>query len=266
MAISDAAAFDGLAAGYDADFSHSALGGLLRQAVWRRLEAAFDAGDRVLELGCGTGEDALHLARRGVRVLATDASPAMLAITRRKADEAGLAERVATRRLAIEELGAAAWVETELGPPFDGAWSSFGALNCVADLPAAGRALAGLLRPGAPLLVSVMGPLVPWEWAWYLGRLEPGRAFRRLAPGGVRWRGLTVRYPSIRALDRALAPAFRRRRVSALGALLPPTYAEGWAARHPRLIARLARWERRLEGFPPLPWLADHYLLELERR
>lgn len=261
------AVFDGLAAGYDAGFSHTALGCLLRRAVWRRLEASFRAGDRVLELGCGTGEDALHLARQGVRVVATDASPAMLAIARRKADDAGVAARVATRRLAIEELAAAEWREAGGDrPPFDGAWSNFGALNCIGDLAAAGRALAGLLRPGAPLLLCVMGPLVPWEWAWFLSRRQPAKAFRRLAPGGVRWRGQTVRYPSIRALSRAFAPAFRRRRVSAVGALLPPTYAEDWAARHPRLIARLARWEQRLQRCPPLPWLADHYLLELERR
>ncbi len=55
-------------------------------------------------------------------------------------------------------------------------------------------------------------------------------------------------------------------RVSAVGALLPPTEWEGWARRHPRLLSGLARLERRLETVPPLPWLADHYLIELERR
>ena len=112
-------------------------------------------------------------------------------------------------------------------------------------------------------MLCVMGPVVPWEWVWFLGR---GKAFRRLTPGGVEWRGLRVRYPSIRALRRALSPSFRMRRVAALGALLPPPYAEGWAARHPGLIDRLDRWERRFETVPPLPWLADHYLMELERR
>jgi hypothetical protein len=56
------------------------------------------------------------------------------------------------------------------------------------------------------------------------------------------------------------------RRVAALGALLPPPYAEAWAARHPKLVEKLDRWERRWETVPPLPWLADHYLMELERR
>lgn len=249
-------AFDTLATDYDLRFTGTPLGILLRQAVQRRLEARFAPGERVLELACGTGEDAVHLGRRGVRVLATDASPAM--VERARAKTTGL-DGIEIRQLAIEDLAS-------LAGPFDGAFSDFGGLNCVADLSAMGRALADLLRPGAAVLLCVMGPLVPWEWAGFLRGGEPAKAFRRLRRGGVEWRDLTVCYPSPAALRRALGPAFQPLRLSAVGALLPPTEWEAWAARHPRLLAALARWERRLETVPPLPWLADHYLLELARR
>ncbi len=250
------AAFDSLAADYDLHFTGTPLGALLRQAVRRRLEARFAPGEHVLELACGTGEDAAHLGRRGVRVLATDASPAM--VERARAKTAGLAG-IEVRQLAIEDLAS-------LAGPFDGAFSDFGGLNCVADLGTVGRDLADLLRPGATVLLCVMSPLAPWEWAGFLLRGEPAKAFRRLRRAGVPWRGLTVRYPSPRALRRAFGPSFRPLRLSAVGALLPPTEWESWAGRHPRLLAALARWERRLETVPPLPWLADHYLLELARR
>ena len=59
----------------------------------------FQPGDQVLELGCGTGEDAIWLAKRGVRVLATDGSPAMLEATARKAQAEGVSELIETRRL-----------------------------------------------------------------------------------------------------------------------------------------------------------------------
>lgn len=252
-------AFDRLAAGYDAGFTRTDLGTRLRRAVWSRLDVLFRPGDRVLELACGTGEDAVHLGRRGVRVLATDASAEMARVAAAKVELAGLAGTIEVRRLAVEELAG-----LEEGP-FDGALSDFGGLNCVNDFAGAGRALAARLRPGAVAVLCVMGPVVPWEWGWFLGHGQPGKAFRRFAPGGVEWRGLRVRYPSIRSLRRALAPGFRVRRVAALGALLPPPYAEGWAGRHPGLVDRLDRWERRLETVPPLPWLADHYLMELER-
>lgn len=257
------AGFEELAAGYDADFTQSFLGSLLRDAVWRRLDANFVAGDHVIDLGCGTGEDAVHLARRAVHVLAIDAAPAMVEEARRKVESAGLGHRVRVQRLAMEELAAEA-----LGgaPPFDGAFSDFGALNCVTDLARVAGRLAAFLRPGARAVLVVMGPAVPWEWAWFLSRREPGKAFRRLRREGVAWRGMRVRYPAPGTVRRAFGPEFRRRRVSALGALLPPTYAEAWAARRRHLVNALARWERRLEALPPLPSLADHYILELERR
>jgi hypothetical protein len=107
--------------------------------------------------------------------------------------------------------------------------------------------------------------MVPWEWFWFLARGQPEQAFRRLHPGGVMWRGLTIRYPSIRLLRQAFAPAFRPQRVSAIGALVPPPYTEGWTIQHAGLLKHLHQWERRLETLPPLPWLADHYLLELKR-
>lgn len=261
--MSSAAVFDALAAGYDARFTESTLGRMLRRAVWRWLDCAFPPGARVLELNCGTGEDAVHLAARGVRVLATDASAPMLDRARAKVTRAGLGAAIDVRHVAIERLDE---LVPLAGGPLDGAFSSFGGLNCVADLPAVAQALAELLRPGARMVLCVMGRLVPWEWAWFLARGEATRAFRRLARGGVAWRGITVCYPSIRATRRAFAAGFRVRRAGGLGVLLPPTYAETWAQRHPRLVERLDRWERRIEAWPLVPWLGDHYLLELERR
>jgi SAM-dependent methyltransferase len=255
-------AFDALAAEYDSYFTATPLGTHLRQAVWRRLDAQFAAGDRVLELACGTGEDAIHLAERGVQVTATDPSQGMLEEARRKVVAAGLEGSIRLHQLAAEELEAA----DVLSGPFDGAFSDFGGINCVSSLDGVARALARRLRPGAPVVLCVMGPLVPWEWIWYLRQGDPRKAFRRLRPGGLAWRGMTVRYPSIRALRRAFAPGFRTLRTGAVGAFLPPTYTEEWIRRHPRLLAALSRWERQLERMPPLPWLADHYLIEMERR
>jgi SAM-dependent methyltransferase len=255
-----ASPFDILAGAYDETFTRTDLGRRLRTAVWRHLDAAFAPGARVLELGCGTGEDALHLASRGVQVVATDASAAMIQETARKAHEAGHDSLVTAQVLSFEELPGA---EPLLGP-FDGAFSNFGAVNCAADPAALAGALGRLLAPSSPLLLVALGRYVPWEWAWFLGRVEPARAFRRLARGGLTWRGLAVRYPSPHQLASAFSPWFRRRNLVALGALLPPSYAAPSVA--PRTLAFLDRWERRLEGVFPLAWLADHYLLEMERR
>jgi SAM-dependent methyltransferase len=266
---SAAAVFDALAAGYDAGFTETPLGRLHREAVWRRLDSRFAAGARVLELGCGTGEDAVHLARRGVRVLATDGAPAMVDAARRKAREQGVNDRLAFAVMTLESFAAAGadgTMPVDGEGPFDGAFSNFGALNCLAELGPVARALAARLRPGAPAVLVLMGPICPWEWLWFLAHGQPGRAFRRLRPGGARWRGVTVRYPSIGAARRVFAPWFRPLRVSAVGALVPPPYTEAWTRRRGRTVVRLNGCERRMEARWPLPWLADHYVLELARR
>ncbi|HUE95474.1 MAG TPA: class I SAM-dependent methyltransferase, partial [Longimicrobiaceae bacterium] len=99
------AAFDAAAATYDAGFSHRTLGRWLREIVHEKLDASFPAGAHVLELGCGTGEDALHLARRGVRVVATDASARMLAVAAEKVRSAGAVDRVRLLRFDMARTG-----------------------------------------------------------------------------------------------------------------------------------------------------------------
>ncbi|MBI3978713.1 MAG: class I SAM-dependent methyltransferase [Chloroflexi bacterium] len=256
--------FDPVAADYDTRFTDTRLGRLLRQAVWDVAGAHFRPGMRVLEIGCGTGEDAVWLAGRGVRVVATDASAAMVTAARAKAAQRGVAGLVEVRQMPGEDLVAA-----DLGGPFDGLFSNFGVLNCVDSPSSLVRGLAAMLRPGGSVVVVVMGPLCPWEVVWQLAHGRPDRAFRRLRPGGVTATigGLPLRvcYPSARSLIAAFCPAFRVRTQVGLGILLPPTEAAGLVDRWPGLFDRLARWERRIAGWAPLRSLGDHYVLVLER-
>ncbi len=69
---------------YDATFTESSIGRAQRNVVWSALKRAFRPGDRVLELNCGTGEDALFLAKLGVSVLACDASARMIEVAERR--------------------------------------------------------------------------------------------------------------------------------------------------------------------------------------
>jgi ubiquinone/menaquinone biosynthesis C-methylase UbiE len=251
-------AFDARAQAYDGQFTRTRIGMAMRRVVWARCAARFRPGLRILEMNCGTGEDARWLAAQGMQVLATDISAGMVEVARRKL--AGLPENAAVefRVLAWERL---AWLD---GQPFDGMLSNFGGLNCVADLHGAAGALAGVLRPGAVAILCIMGPHVPWEWLWFLARGRPTSAFRRLRRHSE-WSGITLHYPSITTTVAAFAPRFRLLRAAAIGALLPPPYTEGALGRYPRLLTALERLERRLEMQWPLPQLADHYLLELER-
>lgn len=56
-----------------------------------------------LDLGCGTGGDALWLADRGWTVTGVDIAAAALAEAERAADDAGLADRVTWRRVDLDD-------------------------------------------------------------------------------------------------------------------------------------------------------------------
>lgn len=70
--------------------------------TYDRLVSYIKNGQRVLDVGCGTGALTLRAARKGAMVKGIDANPQMLEIARRKAAQAGL-----TQKLELVEMGAA---------------------------------------------------------------------------------------------------------------------------------------------------------------
>lgn len=255
-----ASAFDALAADYDVAFTDTPLGNTLRALVWARVERVFGNAHRILDLGCGTGEDAARLAARGKQVVAIDASASMVRQAQAKARARGCGHQIQFHCGSMEQLDSVLAVAD-----FDGVLSNFGAVNCVADLPALVRTVARRLIPGARLLWVPMGRYVPWEWAWYLLRAQPAKAWRRLARERVAWRGLTLGYPTPRQIRAVLQPCFRVDDVRALGFALPPSYAAAWVNRRPRVLAALNRLEQAGQQFPALASCADHYIVEATR-
>ena len=267
------APFDTVAADYDADFTEHALGRWLRAAVWAHLDEAFQPGDAALELGCGTGEDAVYLAGRGVQVHATDGSSAMLDIARHKAILQGVSDRVTFEQLDVNRLNpnhppTPPHAHTPK-QPYDGAFSNFGALNALPDRRRQAEALARWIRPGGRLVLVMMGPWCPWEWGWYLARGRVGTAFRRFRSGGIARIGsgalMRVWYPSPRQVQREFAPYFRPCKTMGLGVLLPPTFARSFVDRRPAFFERLAALDRKAGRTLLGSRLNDHYLAVFER-
>lgn len=268
-----AAPFDAIASVYDRTFTSSLIGRAQRGVTTRALDGLFRQGQRVLELNCGTGIDAIHLASRGIEVLACDISSRMIEEACQRAAETlhGSVSRskASFRVLATEDIGMLR--QEGLSGYFDGAFSNFAGLNCVKDLPAAAGNLEALLRPGARVLLCLFGRFCLWEILWYLGRAMPGKAFRRLRAGGTIGQlgeGVTVNvhYPSVRDLTRIFAPQFTLKRWKGVGVAIPPTYMEELAQRFPKLLDGLANLDSRLGSCPLVRATADHVLLVFERR
>jgi len=150
---------------------------------------------------------------------------------------------------------------------FDGAFSNFAALNCVSDLNGFARGLAQLLRPGSQALLVVFGTFCPAEMVVEAIRGRPGNMFRRLkggaAPAQLGGRSFDIHYHSARAFRRAMSPWFDLSDREAVGLFVPPSAAEPWISRHPRLLRSLEAMDSKVAG--PLAMLGDHILYRFIR-
>jgi ubiquinone/menaquinone biosynthesis C-methylase UbiE len=255
-------AFDSLAARYDDLFTRSMIGRAQRGAVWKVLTETFKSGDHILEINCGTGEDALFLARNGISVVACDASEQMI--------------RRARQRMGAEDPDAPIHFEvlpTEqlfLRPDdlFDGALSNFSGLNCVANLQQTARDLAALVTPGAPVLLCFSTRFCLAEMIWFAFQGQFRRAFRRssgMATAKVDGFSVKVQYPTLWAIKRMFAPYFLLRSCTGIGIAVPPSYLEPWARKYPRVLRLLHRIDKRVSRLPWLRTTGDHMLLHFER-
>jgi ubiquinone/menaquinone biosynthesis C-methylase UbiE len=255
--------FDQMAKEYDDVFTNSMIGRAQRDAVWSVLTGVFENGDHVLELNCGTGEDALFLARNGISVTACDASEQMIQIASGRLRKEAPGAPIQFNFLPTEHL-------RDLKPitKFDGAFSNFSGLNCVADLTQTIEDLATFLSPGAPFLVCLSTRFCLWEMLWFALHGNFRKAFRRCfghATAKVGQFSVDVYYPTIRKLQMQFSPSFVLRSCTGVGVTVPPSYVEAWIRNHPKLLNMLRTIDKAISSYPGFRVLGDHVLLHFER-
>jgi SAM-dependent methyltransferase len=255
--------FDRLAASYDHNFTDSLIGRAQRNAVWKILGDTFHRGDNVLELNCGTGEDAFFLANQGVSVFCCDASRLMIAHAEQRLQYQQLPIPLVFCHLPTERIG-------ELDPVhcFDGAFSNFSGLNCVADLESVAADLSTLVKTGGALVLCLSTRFSLIEVLYYCMRGQWKKGLRRCggqAQATLEGADLTIFYPTLREIRRSFSPHFRLRLLQGIGVAIPPSYLEPWVRRHPSFFRLLCRLETMLAPLPLLRVTGDHMLLRFER-
>lgn len=254
--------FDAWAEDYDTRFSSRLAAAWLRGHVHERVSPLLSPGEAVIELGCGTGEDAVWFARRGHAVWAADASEGMLARARAKIDALDLGARIELQRIDL-----AHWRSSDVPAGFRArlVFSNFGVLNCVERLEPLLRTARECLVGGGYLALCLMGRFCLWESVHFALRGRFGAAARRWR-GGSRYEAGGAEHPVWYHSPRQLADqaeGFVVRDVCGIGGLLPTSEGFGLCERWPRLFGRLAEWDRRLARrlYP----ISDHYLMILEK-
>jgi len=156
-------------------------------------EAGEIAGD-VLDVGCGTGENALYLAGRGHAVWGVDAAPTAIERAREKAKERGIAATF----LVHDALSL-----PELGRTFDTVVDS-GLFHALSDPDRSryARSLAGVLKSGGRYFMLAFSELEPGDYGprrvtqeeiratfaegWRVDWIRPSAFDARTRPEGAR--------------------------------------------------------------------------------
>jgi ubiquinone/menaquinone biosynthesis C-methylase UbiE len=258
-------AFDSVAADYDGPRGNNSLIQDMRDEMWRWLDKTFAPNSRLIDLGCGTGLDAVRMARLGHRITATDWSSRMIARTADRARQESVADRVQAVVVGAHELQ-----RLEGEGTFDGAYSDLGPLNCVPDLADVSTACARLLKPGGALVFTVVGRWCPWEIAHYARRWNWSRVkirfARNVVPVGMNKHTIWTRYYTPREFYRGFERDFTLEHYRGLCVFVPPPYLTWVRDRHPLFYEWLWRTDRRAAGWVLLRSIGDHFLIVMKKR
>ena len=263
-----APAFDSAAKEYDDSFTHSWTGSEQRKIVWNFLSKQVnpEVDKSVLEINCGTGEDACWLSSRGFKGLATDLSPEMLNIGKQKKEKRNI-QNLEFKLADIKDIQS-----STSGRTFNIIFSNFGGLNCLSpeQLRLLSKDLRNILKPKGRIIIVIMGRKCIWERLYFKLKRKTREVNRRknmtlqIANGGNT--AQVVGYYSPKELYAFFEEDFSIGTCKPIGLFIPPSYLDK-AFKEKKIIQRVLIFlEKMFTNFSSLSDYADHYLIELHKR
>jgi SAM-dependent methyltransferase len=257
-------AFDKYASAYDGHFTHSPIGILQRQRVYKFLLPLIDKNKKLLEINCGTGEDAKNIAMHAQSIVASDISVKMIEEGLRKKAAGGL-DNV---DFVVSDLKN---IHRNLLGSYDLLFSNFGGLNCISpvDLKSFCIAISPYIKDQGKLVLVVMGRKCLWENFYFWIKKEKGFK-RRSSVNGVSTKieeaVFTTYYYSPKELSLLFSDHFREIKVKPVGLFVPPSYLNPYFKSKIWLLKFLSVCEQLFGGISRLSDYADHYLMVLEKK
>lgn len=251
--------FDQAARYYDQTFTFTCVGIAQREQVWQYLsQLPIKTENQILEINCGTGEDAARWSKAGYRITATDLSPGMIAVSSTNHPE------IDFRVLNMLDIDT-------LGESYDILFSNFGGVNCLSP-----ESLRSLFRKAAAgetirerMILVVMGKKCLWDRSYQLFKGPFRSIFRRNTkhPVTVHVNGTDVRtwYYSPREIRQMAAPYFEVETIQPVGLFVPPSYLAPFFEKRPRFFSFLKRADQFL-SFRFMANYADHFFISLVRK
>jgi len=218
----------------------------------------------ILELNSGTGEDALFFAQKGHRVHATDISVGMQGQLVEKVKAGGMEKLVSNELCSFTQLDM-----LQNKGPYDHIFSNFAGLNCTGGLDKVLASFDALLKPGGVVTMVILPGFCLWETLLlFKGKFRT--AFRRLFSKNGRKAHLEGVYfkcwyyhPSY-VID-CMKGSFTLLDLEGLCTIVPPSYIEGFAEKHPLAYRKLRGLEERYRRSWPWRLLGDYYIISLRK-
>lgn len=263
--------FDAIAENYDQSFTDLPIGRLQRNQVHRFLDPILLTlkSKNVLDLGCGTGEDAIWFARKDFVVTAIDYSPEMIQVANQKSSAKNLHSKIKYYPLSITELEQ---LPDDL--KFDLIFSDFGALNCIdpSFLTTLSQNLYNRLEPHGHFVAVILNRFCLWESFYFILKRKFKRVFRRINSDGI-MAPLTndvkikTHYYSPGGFYFFFQQHFKKSRYSPIGLFVPPSYLT-WFEKQKNI-----KWLIFLDKLDQLnpfktvsSYASDHFIIHMTRK
>ncbi len=259
------AAFDKQAPVFDKIYNNDTIIQYKRHRVREHVMRFLPPSSNILELNAGTGEDAIWFAKQGHTIHATDISKGMQDVLIEKVKQNKLEGSISYELCSFTELE-----NLQNQGPYDFIFSNFAGLNCTNDLAKVLDSFSFLLKPNGWVTLVLLPKFCLWEFLLlFKGKFKT--ALRRFsgskgAKAHIEGEHFRCWYYDPSFIKKYLKPSFDIISVEGLCTLVPPSYMEGFAERHPRLYQFLQKKENQLKNKWPWRAIGDYYIITLRKK
>ena len=258
-------AFDTYAESYDEHFTNSLIGRAQRNQVYKCLLNELMLTDlNVLEVNCGTGEDANWLFKQSARVTSTDISVGMInaAIAKSEKNKAAIDFHV----LKAQEISSLS------SSNFDLIFSNFGGLNCLnyEELREFKMACIEKQSRSNKLALVIMGTNCLWERLFFWIKRDIVKMKRRRNKHGAETvidsLSFKTFYYSPTDIQELFEDHYKSILVKPIGLFVPPSYLEPYVKKRIQILNIFIFLDKLFSRFSFFASMSDHYMIILEKK
>lgn len=255
--------FDKHAKNYDAVFTNSMIGKAQRSRVYHFLNKYLLSEKKlsILELNCGTGEDANYLSKLGHTVLATDISSEMIKVAKEKHQH---------KNLNFQQLDITKITSETFTEKFDLIFSNFGGFNCLSKNEIANffSISESLLNPSGKMALVIMPKHCWWERFYFSIKGNFKKAKRRntneFVYANVEGVQVPTWYYNPEELVSLTSNNYKTIITKPIGIAIPPSYLEPFF-KNKKWWLNLLIWKEKWLSSDFWTKYSDHYLIIFQK-